>query len=61
MADYKTHTGLKLSWTSTEDGHLVVLAGDREKILYKGDSQAEASSAYMAVKAHYEQRKKDEK
>lgn len=60
MAEYLTHTNLKLLWISDADGHRVVLQGDREKLLIQTYDKTEAQRVYVATKAHYEQRKKEE-
>jgi hypothetical protein len=46
---------LKVEWVSAKTD-LVVIVGDRTKILYEGDDKAFAQQVYDNVKAHYAKR-----
>lgn len=57
---YKTHTGLTLSWNTAQEWNEVILAGEREKLLYEGNDGDKARAVFEETKAHYEQRKEEE-
>lgn len=57
---YKTHTGLLLTFRDENGHYRVTLRGDREKLLYAGDDERDARRMYKEVKAHYEQRRREE-
>jgi hypothetical protein len=46
---------LKVEWISAKTD-LVVIVGDRTKILYEGDDKTFAQEVYDNVKAHYDAR-----
>ena len=49
---------MTLRWTKGEP-HRVVLIGDREKVLYEGNSTLVAQKTYTETMRHYESRKED--
>ena len=62
MPDYVidwTKAKLLLRWTKGEP-HRVSLIGDREKLLYEGNSTLVAQKTYTQTMKHYEARKGEE-
>ena len=47
---------LKVEWVNAARSNLVVIVGDRTKILYEGEDAADAKTVYDGVKAHYDKR-----
>ncbi len=57
---YQTHTGLLLAQTQDGDEYVVSIVGDSEKELLRTPVRAAATKYWLSIKAHYEQRAKDE-
>jgi hypothetical protein len=58
MATFITDTPeqLKVEWVSAARSNLVVIVGDKTKILYEGEDAVDAKAVYDGVKDHYEKR-----